>query len=132
MTICTRLARLLCTAAVALGFCHATFAQNGACCSSAGVCTQTAASSCTTSGTSFLGIGTTCAPTDQCAALADSLAFERARSLSQRSQIERLATALPLPQLMLPLLAGGRVDHGALLSLAAMLSDALRLLPEPS
>ena len=71
-------------------------------------------------------------PADQCAALADSLTFERARSLSQRVQIERLATALPLPQLVLPLLTGGRVDHGALLSLAAMLSDALRALPEPS
>ena len=71
-------------------------------------------------------------PADQCAALADSLAFERARSSSQRVQIERLAAALPLPQLVLPLLPGGRVDHGALLSLAATLGDALRALPEPS
>ena len=65
-------------------------------------------------------------------ALADAVAFETARAEAQDLQIGRLAAALPLWQLPLPLLPGSRIDHAALTTLAQSLAEAIRAMPEPA
>ena len=65
-------------------------------------------------------------------ALANAVAFETARAEAQDLQIGRLAAALPLWQLPLPLLPGSHIDHAALTALACSLAEAIRAMPEPA
>ena len=65
-------------------------------------------------------------------ALGDAVAFETARAEAQDLQIGRLAAALPLWQLPLPLLPGSHIDHAALTELANSLAEAIRAMPEPA
>jgi arsenite-transporting ATPase len=58
--------------------------------------------------------------------------FRRHRIDLQRTQAERLAARLPLPQLRLPFLFRGEVDRAGIGVLADALTEAIGALPEPA
>lgn len=61
---------LLACATAVLALSGAASAQTGACCSNLGACTLVAPTGCTSSGSTFLGLNTTCTPTNPCFATA--------------------------------------------------------------
>lgn len=62
--------------------------------------------------------------------LRDAARFRRARMSLQRTQLERMAQDLPLPQLQLPYVVTSQLDRGHLDLLAAHLRDRIAELPE--
>jgi len=67
---------------------------------------------------------------DQARALAAAAAFRRRRQALQAEQIERLAAALPLPQLHLPYVFSDRIGTKEVDDLARALADEIRRLPD--
>jgi arsenite-transporting ATPase len=68
----------------------------------------------------------------EAAALADAAAFRRERSALQAEQVERLAAALPLPQLHLPYLFDAEIGPGQLHQLAEAFLAGVEALDPPA
>ncbi|HWW55124.1 MAG TPA: hypothetical protein VNY84_15210, partial [Acidimicrobiales bacterium] len=75
------------------------------------------------------GIELTAAEVDALKRAAD---FRRQRQRLQAEQVQRLANALPLPQLRLPYVFSEAIGPVAVDDLAASLADEVRKLPEPA
>jgi hypothetical protein len=62
--------------------------------------------------------------------LADAAEFRRARMALQRTQLERMAVDLPLPQLLLPYVVTSQLDREHLDLLADRLLERIAELPD--